>query len=72
MLDVNDFLTDRGGDPQKIKESQRRRFASEGAVDEVLQYFENARRGNSLLLCTYLQDLISLPGSLSAVRGSAS
>jgi seryl-tRNA synthetase len=46
MLDVNDFIADRGGDPKKIKESQRRRFASEEAVDEVLTYFENARRGN--------------------------
>jgi seryl-tRNA synthetase len=45
MLDFNDFVADRGGDPNKIKESQRRRFASEGTVDEVLGLFEDARRG---------------------------
>jgi seryl-tRNA synthetase len=44
MLDFNDFVTDRGGDPNKIKESQRRRFASEEAVDEVLKLFEDARK----------------------------
>ncbi|KAN0072545.1 hypothetical protein V8E54_009474 [Elaphomyces granulatus] len=44
MLDFLDFVTDRGGDPGKIKESQRRRFASETVVDEVLELFEDARR----------------------------
>jgi len=44
MLDFSDFVTDRGGDPSKIKESQRRRFASEKVVDEVLVLFEDARR----------------------------
>lgn len=45
MLDVADFVTDRGGDPNKIKESQRRRFASEDAVDEVIVLYEDARKG---------------------------
>ncbi|KAJ5584092.1 Serine--tRNA ligase cytoplasmic [Penicillium hispanicum] len=44
MLDLNDFIAERGGDPQKIKESQRRRFASEEAVDEVITLYEEARR----------------------------
>ncbi|PGH16908.1 serine-tRNA ligase [Polytolypa hystricis UAMH7299] len=44
MLDIADFLTDRGGDPKKVKESQRRRFASEEVVDEVIALFEDARR----------------------------
>ncbi|KAL1999497.1 hypothetical protein VTN02DRAFT_4439 [Thermoascus thermophilus] len=44
MLDVADFVTDRGGDPNKIKESQRRRFASEDAVDEVIVLYEDARK----------------------------
>ncbi len=34
MLDVFDFLVEKGGDPKKIKESQRRRYAPEEAVDE--------------------------------------
>jgi seryl-tRNA synthetase len=45
MLDFNDFVVDRGGDPAKIKESQRRRFAPESAVDEVLELYAEARRG---------------------------
>lgn len=45
MLDFNDFVADRGGDPAKIKESQRRRYAPESAVDEVLELFAEARRG---------------------------
>ncbi|KAL1979398.1 hypothetical protein VTN96DRAFT_6070 [Rasamsonia emersonii] len=44
MLDFNDFVTDRGGDPNKIKESQRRRYASEEIVDEVQKLFEDARK----------------------------
>lgn len=45
MLDLNDFITERGGNPNKIKESQRKRFAPEEAVDEVIALYEEARRG---------------------------
>ncbi|KAH9822723.1 Serine--tRNA ligase, cytoplasmic [Teratosphaeria destructans] len=44
MLDVNDFITERGGNPQKIKESQRRRHAPEEVVDEVIALFEDHRK----------------------------
>ncbi|PKY05348.1 seryl-tRNA synthetase, cytoplasmic [Aspergillus campestris IBT 28561] len=44
MLDLADFVTERGGSPNKIKESQRRRFASETVVDEVITLYEEARR----------------------------
>ncbi|KAJ5169118.1 Serine--tRNA ligase cytoplasmic [Penicillium canariense] len=44
MLDLNDFIAERGGDPNKIKESQRKRFAPEEAVDEVIALYEEARR----------------------------
>ena len=44
MLDIADLVADRGGDPKKVKESQRRRFASEEIVDEVLALYEDARR----------------------------
>jgi seryl-tRNA synthetase len=43
MLDVLDFIADRGGDPQKVRESQRRRCADEGIVDEVIALYEDAR-----------------------------
>lgn len=45
MLDLNDFVTERGGDPNKIKESQRRRHAPEETVDEVIALYEEARQG---------------------------
>jgi seryl-tRNA synthetase len=44
MLDINDFVADRGGDLNKIRESQRRRYAPESVVEEVLELFEAARR----------------------------
>lgn len=44
MLDVNDFITERGGNPNKIRESQRRRHAPEEAVDEVIAMFEDHRQ----------------------------
>lgn len=45
MLDLADFVSDRGGNPNKIKESQRKRFAPENVVDEVITLYEEARRG---------------------------
>lgn len=45
MLDLNDFIAERGGNPNKIKESQRKRHAPEEAVDEVIALYEEARRG---------------------------
>lgn len=46
MLDINDFLKDRGGDPDKIRESQRRRNAPESLVDDVIRMFEDHRTAN--------------------------
>ena len=36
MLDINLFRTDKGGNPDLIRESQRSRFASVELVDEVI------------------------------------
>jgi hypothetical protein len=43
MLDVLDFIADRGGDPQKVRDSQRRRYADEAIVDEIIGLYEEAR-----------------------------
>ena len=43
MLDVVDFITERGGDPEAIRQSQRRRNAPETVVDEVIALFEDHR-----------------------------
>ena len=44
MLDVLDFIAERGGDPEKIRESQRRRHAPESSVDEVISLYQEARK----------------------------
>lgn len=44
MLDINDFVKDRGGNPEKVRESQRRRHANEGIVDEIIEMFEDHRQ----------------------------
>ena len=37
MLDINEFREDKGGNPEKIRESQRRRHASVELVDEIIE-----------------------------------
>lgn len=44
MLDVLDFVAERGGDPKKVKESQRKRYADEALVDEVAELWQDAYR----------------------------
>lgn len=44
MLDVFDFIVEKGGNPQKIKDSQKRRYASEEVVDEVIVLYEDHRK----------------------------
>ncbi|KAK8017610.1 Seryl-tRNA synthetase [Apiospora rasikravindrae] len=46
MLDVTDFIKERGGDPEKIRESQRRRYAPVEVVDEVISMWEDHRKTN--------------------------
>lgn len=48
MLDVLDFVADRGGEPNKVRESQRRRYAPEGIVDEVIALYEDHRKSEIL------------------------
>lgn len=45
MLDVFDFVEEKGGDPKRVKESQRRRYAPEDAVEEIQTLYEDARKG---------------------------
>jgi seryl-tRNA synthetase len=43
-IDINLFRADKGGDPELIKESQRRRFASVELVDEIIEKDSQWRR----------------------------
>lgn len=54
MLDINLFREDKGNNPEIIRESQRRRFASVELVDEVIQLDKEWRQRNPLHL-----DLVS-------------
>ncbi|KAF2205816.1 serine-tRNA ligase [Delitschia confertaspora ATCC 74209] len=44
MLDINDFIESRGGNPERIRESQRKRHANVEIVDEVIADFEDHRQ----------------------------
>ena len=44
MLDVVDFITERGGNPNAVRESQRRRHVPVEAVDEVITLYEDHRK----------------------------
>jgi seryl-tRNA synthetase len=45
MLDVFDFFGDKGAIPEKIRESQKRRYAPVEAVDEIIALAEEAKAG---------------------------
>jgi len=43
MLEVLDFIAERGGDPKKVRANQGLRFAPEAVVDEVIELWQEAR-----------------------------
>ena len=45
MLDLNLFQVDKGGNPELIRESQRRRGAPVEIVDEVISLYDGWRTG---------------------------
>ncbi|KAL3906852.1 MAG: hypothetical protein SGPRY_010392, partial [Prymnesium sp.] len=49
MLDVVLFRTDQGGDPELIRESQRRRYADVSLVDKVIEYDTEWRKTRGAL-----------------------
>ena len=54
FLNDNDllFCAEKGGDPELIRESQRRRFADVGLVDKVLELDLKWREGESVAIHT--------------------
>lgn len=70
MLDVIDFIKERGGDPEKIRESQRRRYAKVEVVDEVITLYEDARRTNyeAMQLNTKINEVQKQIGAKKKVR----
>lgn len=50
MLDINLFREEKGGNPELVRESQRRRFASVEIVDEVISLDKQWRERTHLSL----------------------
>jgi len=44
VLDIDEFRTEKGGNPDKIRENQKRRFCDETMVDKII-HFDNLWRG---------------------------
>lgn len=50
MLDINLLLEDRGGNPEAVKESQRRRGAPVEIIDEIIAEYKEWTTS----MCTFL------------------
>lgn len=57
MLDILDFITEKGGDVAKIFQSQMRRNASTDLINEVIELYDEHRKGMNLL-CNSDRELI--------------
>ncbi len=53
MLDLNLFQADKGGNPELIRESQRRRGASVELVDQVINMYDEWRKGGCSISFRY-------------------
>ena len=59
MLDINLFREDKGGAPERIRESLRRRFKDPVVVDEVIALDQECRLRNFLILFSSFYQLFS-------------
>lgn len=44
VLDIDEFRPEKGGNPEKIRENQRRRFADVSMVDKIIESDEKWRK----------------------------
>lgn len=49
MLDINLFLKERGGDPEIVRESQRRRHAPVELVDEIIELYHEWKTSKDIM-----------------------
>ena len=47
-LDIDSFRPEKGGNPDKVRENQKRRFADPALVDKVVNSDEAWRQGESI------------------------
>lgn len=65
MLDSHLFIKDKGGDPDLIRESQKKRFHNVEVVDEVIALYDNWVKRELVLyfiLCTSWLDYLRIYG----------
>ncbi len=58
-MDIDLLRTDKGGDPEKIRENQRKRFKDPAMVDKVLEADGLWRKGTALLILPHARSLPS-------------
>lgn len=58
VLDLILFRSDQGGDPEKIRDLQRKRFKDVAHVDKVVEADTQWRKRNSSLCCTLFERLL--------------
>ena len=44
MLDLLDFQEEKGGDLKKLRESQKRRYAPQPIIDDIVALFEDHKK----------------------------
>ena len=48
VLDIDEFREEKGGNPELIKENQRKRFCDEGMVDKIILCDNMWREGETI------------------------
>ena len=48
VLDIDEFRPEKGGNPEKIRENQRKRFSDVTMVDKIVESDEKWRKGQLL------------------------
>ena len=50
VLDIDQFRTEKGGNPDKIRENQRKRYCDVSMVDKIVDADEKWRKGEALIM----------------------
>jgi seryl-tRNA synthetase len=47
VLDIDEFRPEKGGNPEKVRENQRKRFGDVSMVDKIIESDEKWRKGST-------------------------
>ena len=48
VLDIDEFRPEKGGNPQKIRDNQKKRFCNVEMVDKIINKDESWRKGKTI------------------------